>query len=81
MRKVRIMARPVLALTYVACGRFDAYLERGIRIWDIAAGGFIVECAGGQFWRQAVGVHAYRMISSNGLLRRRLRVPVSLRGP
>lgn len=75
VRKVRIMGSAALALTYVACGRFDAYIERGIRIWDIAAGGFIVECAGGQFWRQAVGVHAYRMISSNRLLRRHLRVP------
>ena len=75
VRKVRIMGSAALALTYVACGRFDAYIERGIRIWDIAAGGFIVECAGGQFWRQAVGGQAYRMISSNGLLRRHLQVP------
>jgi myo-inositol-1(or 4)-monophosphatase len=74
VRKMRIMGSAALALTYVASGRFDAYIERGIRIWDIAAGGFIVERAGGQFWRQALGDHAYRMISSNGLLRR-LRVP------
>ncbi|MGO8676280.1 MAG: inositol monophosphatase family protein [Limisphaerales bacterium] len=75
VRKMRIMGSAALALTYVACGRFDAYIERGIRIWDIAAGGFIVERAGGQFFREALGDHAYRMISSNGLLRRHLRVP------
>jgi myo-inositol-1(or 4)-monophosphatase len=76
VRKLRIMGSAALALTYVATGRFDAYIERGIRLWDIAAGGLIVESAGGEFWREPVpGEHAYRMIASNGLLRRRLRVP------
>ena len=76
VRKVRIMGSAALALTYVATGRFDAYIERGIRIWDIAAGGLIVECAGGEFWREAAGRdYTYRMITSNGLLRRRLEVP------
>jgi myo-inositol-1(or 4)-monophosphatase len=76
VRKLRIMGSAALALTYVATGRFDAYLERGIHLWDIAAGGLIIECAGGEFWHEAIpGKHAYRMIASNGLLRRRLRVP------
>ncbi len=76
VRKVRIMGAAALALTYVATGRFDAYIERGIRIWDIAAGGLILECAGGEFWRKAVDAnHTYRMISSNGLLRKTLAVP------
>jgi len=76
VRKLRIMGSAALALTYVASGRFDAYIERGIHLWDIAAGGLIVECAGGEFWREAIpGKHAYRMIASNGLLRRSLRVP------
>jgi myo-inositol-1(or 4)-monophosphatase len=70
------MGAAALALTYVANGRFDAYIERGIRLWDIAAGGLIVECAGGEFWRESVGNdHKYRMIASNGRLRRTLRVP------
>ena len=43
-----------LALTYVACGRFDAYIERGIRLWDIAAGGFIVERAGELVTREEI---------------------------
>ena len=47
VRKIRIMGSATLALTYVATGRFDAYIERGISIWDVAAGGLIVECAGG----------------------------------
>jgi myo-inositol-1(or 4)-monophosphatase len=76
VRKVRMMGAAALALTYVATGRFDGYIERGIRIWDIAAGGLIVECAGGEFWRKAVDSnYTYRMITSNGLLRRTLKVP------
>ena len=73
IRKVRIMGSAALALTYVATGRFDAYVERGIRLWDIAAGGLITECAGGEFyWKPIEGEHAYEMIASNGLLRRKL---------
>jgi len=76
VRKLRIMGSAALDLVYVATGRFDAYIERGIRLWDIAAGALIVECAGGEVWRQAVpGLHAYRMVASNGLLRRQLRIP------
>jgi myo-inositol-1(or 4)-monophosphatase len=76
VRKIRIMGAAALALTYVATGRFDAYIERGIRLWDIAAGGLILECAGGEFWREPLGRdHSYRMISSNGLLRKQLRIP------
>jgi myo-inositol-1(or 4)-monophosphatase len=76
VRKIRIMGSAALALTYVATGRFDAYIERGISLWDIAAGGLILECAGGEFWRKTLGTeHKYRMIASNGLLRRTLRVP------
>lgn len=76
VRKVRLMGSAALGLTYVATGRFDAYIERGIRLWDIAAGGLIIECAGGEFWREPVaGDHTYRMVASNGLLRRQLGTP------
>ncbi|MBI2948452.1 MAG: inositol monophosphatase [Verrucomicrobia bacterium] len=73
VRKVRIMGAAALSMVYVASGRFDAYLESGIRIWDIAAGGLILECAGGEFWREALpSRHTYRLIANNGLLRRKL---------
>lgn len=69
VRKIRIMGSAALALTYVACGRFDAYVEAGVRLWDIAAGGLIVECAGGSFITQALpGEHRYGLIASNGLI-------------
>jgi myo-inositol-1(or 4)-monophosphatase len=68
-RKVRIMGAAGLGLTYVACGRFDAYVERKVRLWDIAAGALIVERAGGAFWcRKLHGHEAYSMVASNGLL-------------
>ncbi len=36
-----------LDLCYVACGRFDGYLEQGLKAWDFAAGELIVREAGG----------------------------------
>ncbi len=35
-------------LAYTACGRFDGYFEYNLKPWDIAAGMFIVERAGGK---------------------------------
>lgn len=72
-RKVRIMGSAGLGLAYVACGRFDAYIERQVRLWDIAAGGLLIECAGGRFWTRPwsnarTGQEAYCMVASNGLL-------------
>jgi myo-inositol-1(or 4)-monophosphatase len=76
VRKIRMMGAAALGLAYVACGRFDAYIECEVRLWDIAAGGLIIECAGGEFWHQALPAQrAYRAIANNGLLRRSLRVP------
>ena len=71
--KLRMMGSAALSLAYVASGRFDAYLESGIRIWDIAAAGFILERAGGDFWRQPIASeHKYRMLANNGWLRRKV---------
>jgi myo-inositol-1(or 4)-monophosphatase len=76
VRKIRIMGSAALALTYVASGRLDAYIERGIRLWDIAAGGLILECAGGKFTHDSLEEdYAYGMISSNKVLYRQLRLP------
>jgi myo-inositol-1(or 4)-monophosphatase len=73
VRKIRIMGSAALGLAYLATGRFDAYIERGVSLWDIAAGGLIVECAGGEFWNAPVpGRLKYRMVATNGLLRRTL---------
>jgi myo-inositol-1(or 4)-monophosphatase len=70
VRKIRMMGAAALSLSYVATGRFDAYIESGISLWDIAAAGLILECAGGEFWRRPIGDKGqFRMIATNGLLR------------
>lgn len=35
-------------LAYVACGRFDAFYEHALHAWDVAAGVFILQQAGGK---------------------------------
>ena len=73
VRKIRIMGSAALSMVYVASGRMDAYLEYGLRLWDIAAGGLILERAGGEFWNQPVeGKYTYQILANNGLLRRKL---------
>jgi myo-inositol-1(or 4)-monophosphatase len=73
IRKVRMMGAAALALTYVASGRFDAYIESGIQLWDIAAGGLILECAGGEFWRQELSTpNKFKILANNGKLRKQL---------
>jgi myo-inositol-1(or 4)-monophosphatase len=73
VRKIRMMGSAALSLVYVASGRFDAYVETGIRLWDIAAGGLILECARGEFWHRALaGEYTYELVASNGLLRKQL---------
>lgn len=44
---VRRMGSASLDLCYVACGRFDGYLEQGLKAWDFAAGELILREAGG----------------------------------
>jgi myo-inositol-1(or 4)-monophosphatase len=73
VRKLRIMGSAALDLVYVASGRFDAYLESGVRLWDIAAGGLILECAGGDFLNRPISAdHHYYVLANNGPLRRKL---------
>jgi myo-inositol-1(or 4)-monophosphatase len=73
VRKIRIMGAAALSLVYVATGRMDAYLEYGLRLWDIAAGGLIIECAGGEFLFEEVGGdYTYQILANNGHLARAL---------
>jgi len=69
VRKLRIMGSAALALAYVADGRFDAYLEAGLRRWDIAAGRLIVECSGGTVECTPLSEpHAFAVKCHNGQL-------------
>lgn len=44
---LRRLGSAAIDLCYVACGRFDAYCELGLQVWDIAAGALILTEAGG----------------------------------
>lgn len=44
---IRRLGSAAVDLAYVACGRMDAFYEYGLKPWDVAAGAFIVQEAGG----------------------------------
>jgi myo-inositol-1(or 4)-monophosphatase len=46
VRDIRRVGAAALDLCWCACGRFDAYYERGLNPWDVAAGGLIARQAG-----------------------------------
>jgi myo-inositol-1(or 4)-monophosphatase len=45
---VRRMGSAATDLAYVACGRYDAFYEYNLNPWDVAAGSFIIQQAGGK---------------------------------
>ena len=74
-KKIRIMGSAALELVYVASGRLDAYIERRINLWDVAAGSLLLENAGGEFFTvPAPGKFRYAMCADNGKLRKKLQV-------
>jgi myo-inositol-1(or 4)-monophosphatase len=74
-KKIRIMGSAALELAYVASGRLDAYVERRINLWDVAAGSLLVENAGGEFYTvPAPGKFRYAMCADNGKLRQKLQI-------
>lgn len=46
VRDIRRVGAAALDLCWCACGRYDAYYERGLRAWDSAAGALIASSAG-----------------------------------
>lgn len=44
---IRRLGSAATDLVYVACGRFEAFYEYSLSPWDVAAGAFIVQQAGG----------------------------------
>jgi myo-inositol-1(or 4)-monophosphatase len=46
IRDIRRMGAAAVDLCSVACGRVDAYYERGLNRWDLAAGALIARTAG-----------------------------------
>ena len=46
VRDVRRIGSAALDLAWTAAGRYDAFYERGVQAWDIAAGSLLCECSG-----------------------------------
>jgi myo-inositol-1(or 4)-monophosphatase len=70
VRKCRVFGSAALDMAYVACGRFDAYIETGISLWDVAAGWLLVENACGTVDLQPRKnmKDKYSIVASSGLI-------------
>ena len=69
------MGSAALDLAYVAAGRFDGFWERGLKIWDIAAGIVLVREAGGivsSYENESVILDSGRLLASNGIIQNEL---------
>jgi myo-inositol-1(or 4)-monophosphatase len=68
-RKLRAMGSAALDMAYIAAGRIDAYIEQGIKIWDIAAGQVLLEEAGGKVQlTPRVDAHHFHIKAWNGAI-------------
>lgn len=68
-RKIRLIGSAALSLAYVAVGRADAYFERDIMFWDVAAGLAIVSGAGGEYFiKETPRSNAYDVYATNKFL-------------
>ncbi|HEU5323468.1 MAG TPA: inositol monophosphatase family protein [Methylomirabilota bacterium] len=68
-RGVRRLGSAVLYLAWLAAGRFDGYWELRLGPWDVAAGGLMVEEAGGRLTDltgEPLELERPRVVASNG---------------
>lgn len=75
VRKIRIYGAAALDFAYVAAGRFDGFIEYGLRSWDIAAGTLLVREAGGRVELTPAGKYTWDARVDNGKLH--LGTPIS----
>lgn len=74
-RAVRRPGSAALDLAYTARGVFDAFWERHLSAWDVAAGALLVSEAGGtvsNFNNGKFSVHGDEILASNGKLHKKL---------
>ena len=67
-KKVRMFGSAALSCAYVASGKCDYYAEKGIFLWDFAAGICLVKEAGGNITYSLIDNDRYEVIASNGLI-------------
>jgi len=67
----RIKGSAALEICYVAAGISDTYFHSGLSPWDVAAGAFILQCAGGRCTDFTGGdnyIFGKEMVASNGVI-------------
>ncbi len=67
-KKVRMFGSAALSCAYVASGKCDYYAEKGVYLWDIAAGICLVKEAGGSADYKLIDEDRYEVVFSNNLL-------------
>ena len=67
-KKVRMFGSAALSCAYVASGKCDYYAEKGVFLWDFAAGICLVKEAGGNVTYSLIDKDRYEVIASNGLV-------------
>ncbi len=65
-KKVRMFGSAALSCAYVASGKCDYYAEKGVFLWDFAAGICLVKEAGGNITYSLIDKDRYEVIASNG---------------
>jgi fructose-1,6-bisphosphatase/inositol monophosphatase family enzyme len=66
-KKIRMLGSAAMSLAYVAAGKLDAYMERGIMLWDVGGGLPVVLGAGGvvNLEKNLAVEKSYNVIASN----------------
>lgn len=67
-KKVRMFGSAALSCAYVASAKCDYYAEKGVYLWDIAAGICLVQEAGGYVDFKLIDKERYEVVFSNNLL-------------
>lgn len=67
-KKIRMFGSAALSCAYVASGKCDFYAEKGIYLWDFAAGICLVQEAGGNVKYESLDDQRYSVKFSNNLL-------------
>ena len=79
--KIRVFGAAALDLCYVASGRFDALVEHGLNLWDVAAGSLIVRKAGGIVEKiETISELSSDYMASNGVLQEPLKQVLDVGG-
>ena len=80
-RGVRRIGSASVDLAYTACGRFDGFFEYNLNAWDVAAGAFIVQQAGGtvtDFSGADNFIFGREILAGNGLVNEEMRKIISI---